>query len=138
MTVFPDLYDIRGEPSIDPDPVARRNHTDASHTAEDYHTYPSPVIAEVTRVDLSAEDGQDQGEHCQQVKLSPKLQERRLINQTRYSKITAEVSVSLLVLYLEKKKNNLIVEILHQIVFPTSSKCSTKVTTPLKAYILSL
>lgn len=54
------LYDITGESSIQPDPVAGRNHTDARHTAEDRRPYPSPVVAKVTRVDLSTEDGQDQ------------------------------------------------------------------------------
>lgn len=78
IIVFPDLYNIGGESSIEPDPVARRNHTDAGHTAEDRHPYPSPVIAEVTRVHLSTEDGQDQGQHCQQVDLSPKLQDGRV------------------------------------------------------------
>lgn len=66
------LYDIRGESSIKPNPVARRNHTDASHTEEDSHSYLSPVVAEVTRMNLSAEDCQDQRQHRQQVHLSPK------------------------------------------------------------------
>lgn len=78
IIVSPDLYNISGESSIEPHPVARRNHTDASHTAEDRHPYPAPVIAEVTRVYLSAEDGQDQGQDCQQVGLSPKLQDGRV------------------------------------------------------------
>lgn len=73
---IPDLYNISGESVIEPHPVARRNHTDASHTAEDPHPYPAPVIAEITRVDLSTEDGQDQGQHCQQVDLPPKLQDK--------------------------------------------------------------
>lgn len=80
ITVFSDLDNIRGESSIEPDPVARRNHTDSSHTAEDRHPYPSPVVAEVTRVDLSTEDGQDQGQHCQQVDLSPKLQDGQRVS----------------------------------------------------------
>lgn len=78
ISVFPHLYNIGGEPSIEPDPVARRDHTDASHTAEDRHPYPSPVVAEVMRVDLSTEDGQDERQDCQQVDLSPKLQDGRV------------------------------------------------------------
>lgn len=34
---FPDLNNITGEPSIEPDPVARGNHTDTGHAAEDGH-----------------------------------------------------------------------------------------------------
>lgn len=67
-----ELNDISGEPSIEPDPVARWDHTDARHTAEDGHPQPSPVVAEVTRVDLSAEHCQDQRQHSQQVHLPPK------------------------------------------------------------------
>lgn len=55
--------------------MTRRDHADSSHTAEDRHPYPPPVVAEVTRVHLSTEDGQDQGQDCQQVDLSPKLQD---------------------------------------------------------------
>lgn len=55
------LYNISGQSTIQPNPVTRRNYTDASHTAEDCHPYSSPVVAEVTGVDLGAEDGQDQG-----------------------------------------------------------------------------
>ena len=78
ITVLPHLYNISGESSIKPDPVTRGDHADAGHTAEDRHPYPFPVVAEVTRVDLSAEDRQDQGQDCQQVDLSPKLQDRRM------------------------------------------------------------
>lgn len=76
ISVFSHLYNITVESSIQPDPVAGRNHTDARHTAEDCYPYPSPVVAKVTRVDLSTEDGQDQRQHCEQVDLSPELQER--------------------------------------------------------------
>lgn len=54
--------------------MARRDHADAGHAAEDGHPDPSPVVAEVTGVDLGAEDGQDQGQHGQQVDLTPELQ----------------------------------------------------------------
>ncbi len=76
--LHPDLYNCRGESSIEPDPVTRRDHTDASHAKEDRHPYPPPVVAEVKRVDLSTEDGQDQGQDCEQVELSPKLQDGKL------------------------------------------------------------
>lgn len=72
--LFPHLHDVGGEPAVEPDPVAGRDHADAGHAAEDGHPYDLPVVAEVIRVDLSAEDGQDQGQDCQQVDLSPKLQ----------------------------------------------------------------
>lgn len=78
------LYDIRGESTSEQDPVTCRNHTYASHTAEDGHAYPSPVVTEVTRVDLSAEDGQDQGEHCQQVDLPPKSITVERVEDPRY------------------------------------------------------
>lgn len=68
-----DLYYIRGEATVKPHPVACWDHTDAGHTEEDGHPYASPVVAEVIWVDLSAEDGQDQGEDGQEVDLSPKL-----------------------------------------------------------------
>lgn len=66
------LYNISGESFIEPDPVTCRNHADAGHAAEDRRPNPPPLVAEVMRVDLSAEDGQDQGQHRQQVDLSPK------------------------------------------------------------------
>lgn len=78
------LYDISGESSVKPDPVACRNHTNARHTAKDCHTYPPPVVTKVTRMDLSTEDGQDQGQDRQQVDLSPKSITVESIEDPRY------------------------------------------------------
>lgn len=69
-----DLHDVRGESSVEPDPVTRGNDADARHAAEDRRANPSPLVAEVMRVHLSAEDGQDERQHGQQVDLSPELQ----------------------------------------------------------------
>lgn len=67
-----ELYDIRCEPSGEPDPVAGRDNTDSSHAAEDGRAYPLPAVAKIVRMNLSAEDCQDQGQHCQKVNLPPK------------------------------------------------------------------
>lgn len=78
------LHNIGGETTIEPDPVAGRNRANTCHATEDRHPYPTPVIAEVTRVDLSAEDGQDQGQHCQQVDLPPKSVTIESVEDPRY------------------------------------------------------
>lgn len=90
--MFPDLYNIGGETPIEPDPVAGRNRANSCHAAEDRHPYPPPVIAEVTRVDLSAEDGQDQGQHGQQVHLPPKLQPGRATDHSKQSNLSLRIS----------------------------------------------
>lgn len=89
QALFPDLHNIGGETTIEPDPVAGRNRANTCHATEDWHPYPTPVIAEVTRVDLSAEDGQDQGQHCQQVDLPPKLQPGEVTDNIKHSAIWA-------------------------------------------------
>lgn len=66
------LHHGSGESPGEPDPVAGGNHADPSHAAKDGHSYPPPVVAEVTGMDLGTEDRQDQGEHGQQVHLTPK------------------------------------------------------------------
>lgn len=67
-----ELYNIRCEASSEPDPVTGWDHTDSSHAAEDGHSDPSPVVIEIMRMDLSTEHCQDQGQHGQQVNLTPK------------------------------------------------------------------
>lgn len=56
--------------------MAGGDHADSRHTAEEGHPNAPPVVAEVTGVDLSAEDGQDEGQDGQQVDLAPELGDR--------------------------------------------------------------
>lgn len=56
--------------------MAGWDHADSRHTAEEAHPDVAPVVAEVTGVDLSAEDGQDERQHRQQVDLAPELGDR--------------------------------------------------------------
>lgn len=53
--------------------MAGWDHADSRHTAEEAHPNVPPVVAEVMGVDLSAEDGQDERQHRQQVDLAPEL-----------------------------------------------------------------
>lgn len=87
--LIPDLHKIGGESPIQPNPVTRWDYADASHTAEDAHSQLPPVIAEVMRVDLSAEDCQDQRQNSHQVDLPPKLRgtnHKNAIDQIRLNK----------------------------------------------------
>lgn len=70
------LDNIGDEASVEPDPVTGWDHADSRHTAEEAHPNVPPVVAEVTGVDLSAEDGQDERQDGQQVDLAPELVDR--------------------------------------------------------------
>lgn len=52
------------------------DHADSRHAAEEAHPNEPPLVAEVTGVDLSAEDGQDERQDRQQVDLAPELGDR--------------------------------------------------------------
>lgn len=77
----PHLHHLGGEAPVEPHPVTGGDHADAGHAAEDAHPDPPPVVAEVTGVDLSAEDSQDEGQDCQQIDLPPKLQKKKKKDQ---------------------------------------------------------
>lgn len=72
----PHLDDVGGEASVEPDPVTGWDHADSRHAAEEAHPDEAPVVAEVTGVDLGAEDSQDERQHRQQVDLAPELGDR--------------------------------------------------------------
>lgn len=70
------LDNVGGEAPVEPDPVTGWDHADSRHAAEEAHPNAPPVVAEVTGVDLSAEDGQNERQHRHQVDLAPELGDR--------------------------------------------------------------
>lgn len=75
------LDQLRGEAPGDEDPVGCGDQAVAHHRAEEQRAQPPPLLAEVVRVDLSGEDGQDHGQDGHQVHLPPVLrrQEERML-----------------------------------------------------------
>ena len=69
-----DLDQFGGEAPGDADPVDGGDEAVSGHRAEDERAQLRPLLAEVVRVDLSEEHGQDHGQHRHQVHLPPVLQ----------------------------------------------------------------
>lgn len=67
------LDELRGEASRDAGPVDSGDEAVPGHRAEDERAQLFPLLAEVVRVDLSEEDGQDHGQDRHQVHLPPVL-----------------------------------------------------------------
>lgn len=72
--VWAHLDELWGEASGDADPVDGGDEAVSRHQAEDERAQLLPLLAEVMRVDLSKEDGQDHGQNRDQVHLPPVLQ----------------------------------------------------------------
>lgn len=70
------LDQLGGEAPGDEDPVGCGDQAVGHHRAEEQRAQPPPLLAEVVRVDLSGEDGQDHGQHGHQVHLPPVLGRR--------------------------------------------------------------
>lgn len=77
------LDELWGEASCDADPVDCGDEAVSGHRAEDEWAQLFPLLAEVMRVDLSEEDGQDHGQDCHQVHLTPVLQGQRYIGRSK-------------------------------------------------------
>lgn len=67
------LDELWGEASCDADPVDCGDEAVSGHRAEGERAQPFPLLAEVMRVDLSEEEGQDHGQDRHQVHLPPIL-----------------------------------------------------------------
>lgn len=81
------LDELWGEAAGDADPVDGGDEAVSGHRAEDERAQLLPLLAEVMRVNLSEEDGQDHGQDRHQVHLPPVLQRRagQRLNHTVYT-----------------------------------------------------
>lgn len=71
------LDELGGEAPGDADPVGGGDEAVSGHRAEDERAQLLPLLAEVVRVDLSEEDGQDHGQDRHQVHLPPVLRRQQ-------------------------------------------------------------